>query len=733
MKGRRVLSLVLVVAMLVAFLGVKLASASSGKFADVPSDYWAAKEITYLASNGIIEGFPDGTFKPVGFVTREQFAKIIAVAKKLPLVKPATPTFSDVSPSSWSYPYVEAAVKAGYIKGIGGGKFGPTLGIKRADLAVLLIRVLGKESDASKITEPVCFANDENAIPKYAIGAMTLAYNNHYQLLNYRPGRKTEPLSTATRAEVAKAIYMLLKPPVESDVINLAYGTEPDTLLKPLATVSAAVDVLTFTDAPMVGLNEKEEPFPYAIKEVPSIENGSVEVFTVNGQQKMKMTVHLRKGLKWSDGVPITSADAVFTEKLISDPNIKVVDKTAASNIEKVEAPDDYTIVYYYKQVDPQFVLGRKYLLPAHILKPIYDKNPADINSCSFNQKPVTSGPYMVDEWVKGSYIRLVANPYYPWGQPLIKSVVIKYIPNANTRLANLIAGTLDVTSLNPQQAVVLQNNPKFNVSWNETESGMTYIGVNCENPFLSDKRVRQAIAYAINREEYSKQVYNGKAGLCRGPIMKSSWAFNPNMKVYTYNPDLAMKLLSEAGWTKGSDGILVNKDGQKFIVKFGCTTSADMKTITFIQDNLKQIGIKAEIQAYPITTYYSSIVPRGAVDLYFAGWVEDPLFPGDLLSYRIDQIPTQENGWKGLNWSRWRNEKATQETILASSSLSFEERKKHYYAFQEIFAEEIPEIPWLERIDIVAKRANLVNYVGTKGGVNRYSWNASFWYFEKK
>ncbi len=734
MKARtRVLSVVLAAMLLVMLFAVKPVAYAGNGFKDVPSNYWAAKQINYLAAKGIINGFPDGTFKPEQGVTREQFAKLVVVAKKLPLVKPATPTFSDVSPSRWSYPYVEAAAKAGYIKGIGGGKFGPTLGIRRCDLAVLLVRVLGKQAEAAKITEPVCFANDENKIPKYAVGAMTLAYNNHYQLLNYRTGRMAAPMDTATRAEVAKAIYMILVPPAESAVINLASGAEPDTLFQPLATVGASVDILTFTNAPMVGLNNKEEVFPYAITEVPSVDNGTAEVYTINGEKRLKVTVHLRKGLKWSDGTPVTSADAVFTEKMLADPKVRVVNRTASTVIAKVETPDKYTIVYYYKKIDPKFVLGRG-LLPAHILKPIYDKDPAALNSCSFNEKPVTDGPYMVDKWVRGSYVRLVANPYYPWGKPLIKSVVVKYIPDANTRLANLIAGTVDVGDLNPEQAKVLSRNKNFVVTWQETEKGMTYIGVNCSNPFLADKRVRQAIAYAINREEYSKEVYDGKAGLCRGPIMKSSWAFYPKMKVYTYQPDKARQLLKEAGWTMGPDGILVNKEGKKFIVTLGSTTgSSSMKIVTFVQANLKQIGIKAIIKAYPLVTYYTRIVPRGQVDLYRAGWIEDPLFPGTLLSYRIDQIPTAENGWKGLNWSRWRNEEATKETILANASLSRAERRKHYWRFQQIFADEIPEIPWLERIRITAKKANLVNYVGTKGGVNRYAWNASYWYFEKK
>ena len=145
---RRFLSTVLAVVMLLAVCSPVLTANAAG-FKDVAASYWSFDEITALAAKKVVNGYADGTFKPEGKVTREEFAKMIVIAKGLAQVKPAKATFTDVPATSrWSYGYVEAAVKAGYINGIGGGKYGPASQIKRQDMAVLLVRVLGKEAES---------------------------------------------------------------------------------------------------------------------------------------------------------------------------------------------------------------------------------------------------------------------------------------------------------------------------------------------------------------------------------------------------------------------------------------------------------------------------------------------------------------------------------------------------------------------------------------------------------
>jgi len=732
MRLMRYVALLLVVALCLALVPVSATSATIG-FKDVPDSYWAYQQIQYLAAKKILSGYADGTFRPENSIKRDEFASMLVTALGLKQYRPAKPTFTDVSPKAWSYGYIEAAVKAGYIKGITTKTYGPSQYIKRADLAVLMVRAGHKTAEAAKIIEAVCFANDEAKIPAYARGAMTVAFDTHQQYLVYRSGRMVAPLAAATRADCAKGVYMLLVPPTESSLLTLAVATEPDTLFAPLATSGVSVDDLAYCRSPLVGLDNTETPFPYLAKEIPSIENGSAKIYTVNGVQKMKVTLHLRKGFKWSDGVPITSKDVAFTEEMIKNPKVRVVRASATytDDIEKVETPDAYTVIYYYKILSSQYVLARD-VQPEHILRPIYEKNPADLNTCSFNTAPITNGPYMLEKWVHNSYVSLVANPYYPLEKPLIKRIVIKNIPDNNTVLAGVIAGTIDQATLDPQQAKVIGSNPKLTIRWWQRESGLTYMGCNLRNPLLQDKRVRQAMAYAMNREEFNKNIYGGKDGLAVGPIMKSSWAFDSKATVYHYNPDKAKALLKEAGYTAGSDGIMTNKEGKKLAFTLTSTTySGSIQIVTFIQAQLRKVGIAITLASYPSATFYSRVVPQGLSDLYWAGWIEDPLFPGVMLSYRNDQIPTKANGWSGINWSCWNNREATDAIKTVSTIIDKNQAKEYYAKVQELFTDELPEIPWNENIDIDVQRSNLRNMGGRKGGVNRLGWNSAYWYFE--
>src|SRR5450830_582124 len=235
---RRFLSIVLAVVMLLAVCSPVLTARAAG-FKDVAASYWAFDEITALAAKKVLAGYPDGTFKPEGKVTREEFAKMVVVAKGLALVKPASPTFTDVLASRWSYGYVEAAAKAGYIKGIGGGKFAPASQIKRQDMAVLLVRVIGKEAESKTIKESVAFANDEPKIGTYAIGAVTIAVRPRVQLLTWDKSRNLNPTMSATRGDCAFAIYNTITPPATGKkTMTMVDENAPENLF-PLISDSA--------------------------------------------------------------------------------------------------------------------------------------------------------------------------------------------------------------------------------------------------------------------------------------------------------------------------------------------------------------------------------------------------------------------------------------------------------------------------------------------------------------
>ncbi|MGC8789026.1 MAG: S-layer homology domain-containing protein, partial [Caldisericum sp.] len=230
---KKVLVLLVAITMVITLFAVRPLGVNAAGFKDVGSDYWAKDQIDYLVSKGVIAGFPDGTFKPEDPVTREQFAKMICIAKKLSEYKPTTPTFKDVPQDRWSYGFIEAAVKAGYIKGYADGTFKPANSITRQELAVLGVRVLGKGAEAEAFKgEPIVWANDWKKIASWAAGAVTLAYRPDIQILTYHMKEGTvDPTMAATRAECAYAIYKIVVPPQAGGQVVIAQTQEPDALM----------------------------------------------------------------------------------------------------------------------------------------------------------------------------------------------------------------------------------------------------------------------------------------------------------------------------------------------------------------------------------------------------------------------------------------------------------------------------------------------------------------------
>ncbi|HAG08223.1 MAG TPA: hypothetical protein DCK87_01465, partial [Desulfotomaculum sp.] len=178
------------------------------EFTDVPAGHWAAAYIKALCEKGIIAGYPDGTYKPGKNITRAEFAKIIVGAVGLSEIKPSSPTFVDVPSTHWSYGYVEAAAKAGLVKG-SGGKFRPNDYISRQEIAVILVRAMGKESEALAKAGQTTKFKDDAQIAAWAKGHVIVAVAEG--LINGYPDNTFGPTKNATRAESAKMINLFME------------------------------------------------------------------------------------------------------------------------------------------------------------------------------------------------------------------------------------------------------------------------------------------------------------------------------------------------------------------------------------------------------------------------------------------------------------------------------------------------------------------------------------------
>ncbi len=734
---KKLLAVVLALSMVLVFFAVRPAPASAAGFPDVPANYWAKKQIDYLVTKGVIKGFPDGTFKPEAKVTREQFAKMIVAAKGLSLYKPSSPTFTDVSKSRWSYGYVEAAAKAGYIKGYPGGKFGPADPITREQLAVLEIRVLGREKEALNIKEPICFANDEKHIDPWAIGAMTLAVRPRVQILLWDSVRNIRPKDPATRAECTHSIYRILVPPLQASKRHdmTILDEEGPANFFPITSNSAytARDV-TYISSGLVGQTPDGITYPDMVTAVPSVTNGLLEV---NEKAKtIKVTFILRKGLKWSDGQPITAADAVFGYNVLMNDKVQSTSRWPYNEITSIKAINDYTLVTSWNRMETYAVFGVP-VLPKHILGPIYDKDPSLINSCDFVTKnPIYSGPYVLDTYVPDQYIIYKPNKYYYGGAPVLDKITVRIIKDTNTQFATFLAGGIDAGSeiLTLDLAERVEKMPDINVYYNKgTVDGI--MDINLDSDFFKDKRVRQAMYYAMDRYELVRRARVGQ-----DPAMSfvpaGSWAFEDVLGKYKYNTDKANELLDEAGWKWNSNHtVRIMPNGKEAILQIPYAQGAAFREreVTIIQPMLAKVGIKVEHDPIDFDQFLVSAA-HGNYTIFLHGIMFDSYDPiSSLVPLLSSEIPSADNGWAGQNWNRLRDPEMDK-LVNQAMDQAFDSQKERIpllHKIQERWADDVPFILLEQRVypDIVRK--GFQNWDHYFSSTVYYNWMCGYWFWD--
>jgi peptide/nickel transport system substrate-binding protein len=734
---KKVLAVILVLLLLVG-MGAWGRVFAQAKFSDVPEDYWAYKQISKMVELGILKGYPDGTFKPENSVTRAEFATMVVLAKKLTLVSPATPTFKDVPTNHWAFKYVETAVKAGYLKGYPDGTFGPSRTITREEMAAVMVNVKGLTAEAAKITEPLVWGNDWKSISSWAIGAVTIAYRPDVQVLTYRRDVLVAPKSAGTRAECAYAVYRgVVSPPTETPRVIVAQTQEPDALVSFATSMMAQRNIAMQYEDGLIGAWPNGTPFPRMALNVPSLKDGT---WVVNADGTMKTTYYLRKGVKWSDGTPINyKADIEYSvyEIYLSGKVPQIPTTDPYDKITKIEWPDPYTMVVYWKEKTPYANLGLP-IYPSHI----YSKIPTEeLTASDAVKKPVHAGPYRIKAWVEGAYISLEPNPYwFGWAgsKPLVKEFQYKWYPDTNTLMMNIISGAVDVSliGLGATEAENAKRAAK-NVTFQYIPSTFwEHLEINMTDPILSDLKVRQAILMAINRQEIVNKVHRGARRVSENIFfLPGNFYTDPSLKVPAYDTKKAAQLLDEAGWKLGADGYRY-KDGKKLTLELSTTTRQDRKDqATIIQKNLKDVGIELTLKFLAASYFFGTYTTHRMFQLAMFAWGGDPLDPGGYTIFHSEQIPTEENNWQGQNYTGINDPVLDENIYIATHEVDPAIRRAAYYKAQARIHALIPQVPLNWWTDIYTPKANLAmaGFDYTVSSSIGYTYNTELWYFEKQ
>lgn len=341
-------------------------------------------------------------------------------------------------------------------------------------------------------------------------------------------------------------------------------------------------------------------------------------------------TFNLRPNVTWHDGQPFTADDVKYTFDQILNPNTNTRLRGDFSVISEVQVKDPGTVYFRLQKPFsplPVFMSYTAGIVPKHVL------DNQDINTASdFNSKePIGTGPFMIKEYVSGSYVTLVANPNYFRGKPKLDSLTFKIVPDINTITAQLNTGELEFAKITPNVTDSVANNSDLTM-YNANFMNWSYVGPNLTNPLFQDKRVRQAMAFGIDRQAINTAVGGGTFTLSSGPIppFLKPW-HDDSLQPYAYDPNKASQLLADAGWTPGSDGIL-QKDGQPFRFKFawGKNPLTD-STGVVVQQYLKKMGMDAQADPQEWNAYIQRFENRD-YEMLLDGWVA-PYDP-DVFSY---------------------------------------------------------------------------------------------------
>lgn len=434
------------------------------------------------------------------------------------------------------------------------------------------------------------------------------------------------------------------------------------------------------------------------------------------------ITFQLKPGMKWADGAPLTSADVLFTWKLVTDDNTRTPYGADYKLVTSAETPDPLTFRVSYAQpyapaLDSWAGLQ---VLPQHILQG------QDINTTSFARNPVGSHYYQLGEWKNGERISLVRNPNATQGQARIDRLVSRFIPDPASQFLELMADNIDTMGLSPiQYARIFPARSELNKKialYKELGNAYTYLGFNLKHKPFDDKRVRQAINYAIDKQELIDGVLLGLGEPVASPYKPGTRWSNPDLRPYPYDPEKARSLLREAGYADhDGDGIL-DRDGKPlaFEILTNQNKQREMSAV-LIQRRLKEIGIDVNIRVLEWASFIGRFIKTGEFDAVVLGW-------------SLGQEPDQYNIWHSsqqapgqFNFIGYQNPQVDQLLEQGRLELNPDKRMKIYHRFAEILLEESPIVYLYAGYGLPAihKRVKGIDNPAPPAGIahNSYEW----------
>ncbi|NPD70148.1 peptide ABC transporter substrate-binding protein (plasmid) [Lichenicola cladoniae] len=457
---------------------------------------------------------------------------------------------------------------------------------------------------------------------------------------------------------------------------------------------------------------------PVLATTVPTIGNGGI---VLDPDGRMHVTYHLRAGVCWQDGAPFTAADVKFTWEAVRDPAFLAESKDGSEDIEGIDTPDDLTVVVNYRHSSAAFAstLFTFGILPRHLLLG------HDLNHDPYNTRPIGTGPFMVREFRRGEYVALDRNPHY-WQHdsegrqlPYLDRIVFRIVPDSNTLGTLIRAGEIGLAPLIPYMlAKQLQGTRGIEIVRGPS-LGWEHLDFSFKGPpALRDPTVRRAIAQAIDRRILVRAAGGFPLPIRSVVVPTLTDLYDPMVPVLAYDPAQANRLLDDAGYARGPDGIRA-RDGQRLSFSITAQTGQidDEIAEQIIIAELRAIGIRLSADNKSGISFRQARY-RGAYDLLYGRWVT-----------AADPVYSVFYGTHGPNNGQGYASPELDEAMRRlETEMHPEPRRQDAAAMQAILARDLPTIPLLSTVSVNARSDRLRGYVPNPTNMTDFVGAASWW-----
>jgi peptide/nickel transport system substrate-binding protein len=487
-------------------------------------------------------------------------------------------------------------------------------------------------------------------------------------------------------------------------VLTISDGGDVNTLNPHFGQLAAVANLSEMTMAWLIRWDEHNQPYPELATQVPTQANGGVS------KDGLTITYHIRKGVKWSDGVPFDADDVVFSTTVVNNRANEEFGRF--DQIDKVDEPDKFTVVYHLtKPYSPAIATffssccANPCLLPKHLLS----RYP-NINHVPYNSLPVGIGPFKFVRWDRSKQVVLAANPLYWRGRPRLDEIIYKIIPDHDSLLAQLKARNVDMWyQFSGAYLTRIQALHAYTI-YRQASYAYNHYDFNVTHPTVSDPIVRQALRFALNRQALVDNVEHG-VGFVQDSVTPATAPYFVDMGTTPYDPAKANALLDQAGWKRGADGIRA-KNGVALDLHVAVQdgrpdTDAQL---ALIRDDWRRIGVALSVRHYPAALMFAPPQQGGVVygndwDIVTFAWAADPI--GDYSSiYGCHAFPPA-----GQNNVRWCNKTAQNAMNALFGHYDPAQRKADLKIMMHEFINDTPSIVSYLRVDMFAYRTSLKNY----------------------